>query len=290
MKDHEKYRIDEIATDGEPIAPEDVKTKFIKQCRVVVREYVPITFQEWNKTNRPGGSFVGPVGKDNLWKRLKVNFILPEPEVESDVEDPEQELEIRKNIIEEKVKKFALMKMAQQFCNWKKRLYNEFVKKDKTPDFSLKMCMKLKDDWEAFKAYKLSEEALQKSEKNAANAKKKKFHHTMGPGGYSQGMPKWAQLEADMLAQGITPEPYTWETRVRNWFYGHGGKLDSEGNYIHNIRHKENPLPIKSIRNAVKDVEEGRIIPDREKDELTCALGNKEHKGEHEAHQAPSRG
>ena len=48
MGDHEKYRIDEIAADGQPIAPEDVKTKFIKQCGVVVREYIPITFREWH--------------------------------------------------------------------------------------------------------------------------------------------------------------------------------------------------------------------------------------------------
>ena len=70
-----------------------------------------------------------------------VNFIMPELEVNSDdEEDPDQEeLKRRKDIIEEKVKKFGLSKMAQQFCNWKKRLYNEFVKQDKTPDFSLKM-------------------------------------------------------------------------------------------------------------------------------------------------------
>ena len=122
--------------------------------------------------------------------------------------------------------------MAQQFCNWKKRLYNKFIKQEKTLDWSLKMYMKLKDDWPAFKAYKLSEEAHTKSEKNTENVKKKKYNHTMGPGGYAQGKPKWAQLEADMLAKGTTPEPYTWESPVRNWFYGHGGTLDSEGKCI----------------------------------------------------------
>ena len=101
----------------------------------------------------------------------------------------------------------------------------------------------------------------------------------MGPGGYRQGIPKWAQLEAEYLARGITPEPYRWESGVRNWFYGHGGQLDSEGNCIYNIRHDENPLPIKSIRDAVRDVEEGWFRLDRENDELTRALGNKEHKG-----------
>ena len=119
-----------------------------------------------------------------------------------------------------------------------------------------------------------------KSEINKVNAAKKKYHHIMGPGGYTIGMSKWEKLEADLLAKGITPEPSTWENeRARNWFYGHGGVLDAEGKCIYNIRHKENPLPIEDIRKAVKDVKEGRFHPDRENDELTAGLGNKEHKG-----------
>jgi hypothetical protein len=93
-------------------------------------------------------------------------------------------------------------------------------------------------------------------------------------------MPKWEKLEADLLANGITPEPLKWIERARNWFYGHGGTLDAEGKCIYNRRHKDNPLlPIQEIKNAVKDVAEGRFIPDREDDELTRALGNKEHDG-----------
>ena len=81
----------------------------------------------------------------------------------------------------------------------------------------------------------------------------------MGPAGYAQGKHKWAHLEADYIAKGITPEPYHWEARVRDWFYGHGGTLDAEGNCMYNIRHEENPLPIQAIRDAIKDVEEGRF-------------------------------
>ena len=129
-------------------------------------------------------------------------------------------------------------------------------------------------------AYKKSEEAQIKSEINKANAAKKMYHHTMGPGGYAFGMPKWDKLEADFLLKGITPEPCTWIERSRNWFYGHGGTLDEEGKCIYNRRHKDNPLlPIEDIRKAVKDVEEGRFRPDRENDELARALGNEEHKG-----------
>ena len=56
--------------------------------------------------------------------------------------------------------------------------------------------------------------------------------------------------------------------------------MDAEGKCIYNRTHKDKPpLPIEGIRNAVKDVEEGRFCLDREDDELTRALGNKEHDG-----------
>jgi hypothetical protein len=41
----------------------------------------------------------------------------------------------------------------------------------------------------------------------------------------------------------------------------------------------KNPLPIDALRSASKDVEEGRFHPEREKEELTRALGNDEHPG-----------
>jgi hypothetical protein len=56
--------------------------------------------------------------------------------------------------------------------------------------------------------------------------------------------------------------------------------LDSEGKCIYTKKHDEDPLPIDAIRSAVKDVEEGRLHPDRERDELTRALGNAEHLGQ----------
>jgi hypothetical protein len=53
--------------------------------------------------------------------------------------------------------------------------------------------------------------------------------------------------------------------------------LDSEGKCVYTKRHDEDPLPIDALRSASKDVEEGMFHPEREKDELTRALGNDEH-------------
>jgi hypothetical protein len=84
-------------------------------------------------------------------------------------------------------------------------------------------------------------------------------------------------MEDNLIAKGIISEILKWNDRSRDWFYGHGGKLDSEGKCIYTKKHDEDPVPIDALRSAAKEVEEGRFHPEREKDELTCALGNDEH-------------
>jgi hypothetical protein len=49
--------------------------------------------------------------------------------------------------------------------------------------------------------------------------------------------------------------------------------------YTYKKKHDEDPIPIDSLRSAAMDVEELRFHPKREKDELTCTLGNDEHPG-----------
>jgi hypothetical protein len=68
-------------------------------------------------------------------------------------------------------------------------LYKEFVDKEKTPVFT-GAYEKIKDYWDAFVEYKTLEVAKKRSEKNKKNAAKKKYHHTMGQGGYKSGNPK----------------------------------------------------------------------------------------------------
>ena len=199
MGDQERYRIKRVAEDGTPTAPPDAARKMVKQCGVLVRDYIPITVREWHRPKDSGVLYVSDEGKDRLWRKLMLNFTLPAPEVDSDEEDPDEAEKIARKNMEQKVKAWALKKMAELFKNWKKRLNNEFVEKNKTPDFN-KGYEKIKDYWEEFVAYKKSEQAQKLSAKNKANAVKKIYHHTMGPGGYAFSMPKWEKLEADLLA------------------------------------------------------------------------------------------
>jgi hypothetical protein len=125
-----RYRIEVVGVDGEPQAPDDVAKKFVKQCGVLVRDYIPITVHEWNRPSSGGVPFVDNVAKDKLFDRLTINFLLPRPDV-----NPDEEERANEELLQ-RVKKFALIKMAEAFKNWKKKLYRNFVKLDKTPDFN----------------------------------------------------------------------------------------------------------------------------------------------------------
>jgi hypothetical protein len=76
-----------VGVDGEPIAPDDVAKKFVKQCGVLVRDYILITIQEWNRPSNGGVPYIGDIAKDKLFDRLMINFLLPRPDVNPDEEE-----------------------------------------------------------------------------------------------------------------------------------------------------------------------------------------------------------
>ncbi|KAK1626000.1 hypothetical protein QYE76_000315 [Lolium multiflorum] len=175
------------------------------QWRTIDREFPD--FADDARNLRPEGSISKGYGTEEVieFRKLLVNFILPEPadsDSENDRPDPEDpEL----NSVQRRVKKWALKKMAVQFNDYKKKLDNFFVKKNKTPDFNGPY-EKIKDHWEAFVKYKTSERAKKRSATNTQNAANKMYFHTMGRGGYKAGRPKWEKWENDLIEKGIQPE------------------------------------------------------------------------------------
>jgi hypothetical protein len=69
----------------------------------------------------------------------------------------------------------------------------------------------------------------------------------MGQGGYKSGKPKWKKMEDDPIAKGIIPKILKWNDRSRDWFYGHGGKLDSEGKCIYTKNMTKTPFPLMPL-------------------------------------------
>ena len=75
-----------------------------------------------------------PKAKDAFFQKVMVNFTLPLPEVDPEEGEPdEEEMDARKKALLDKVKAWALKKMAELFNKFKKRLYIDFILKDKTP-------------------------------------------------------------------------------------------------------------------------------------------------------------
>ena len=74
-----------------------------------------------------------------------------------------------------------MKKMALVFATFKKKLYINYIKKDKEPNWDDPP--QVKPYWEEFKQYKLSEEAQKKFEQAKVNAANKKYSHHLGLAG-----------------------------------------------------------------------------------------------------------
>jgi len=267
LRKDERFTITALADDGLPIEPKRTKDAFSAQCGAIVRDNIPISIKQWNKPkdDAPEGDYVTDRQKDDLWTALKANFTLP-PE-----EDP------NKPVIEPLVKACALKKMADLFRRWKKELKTKFVDKGETPEF-IGRFEKIRDHWPAFVAYKTSNKSKKMSETNKNNAAKKQYHHHTGSGGYLKARPLWDKAEKDLIAKGVEPETLHWPDRSRTWFFGVGGTLDPETGKCR-WTDEQLAIPITKLQKYIAAAQEGTFIPDREKDELTEALGNAEHPG-----------
>ena len=99
----------------------------------------------------------------------------------------------------------------------------------------------------------------------------------MGSGGYATAIPKWEKMEADILAKGITSKSLNWPKCVKNWFFAHGGRLDLEtGKLVHGLKLKS---ATQRFSYALQAKAIGAFRPNREKNELTYAIGTAKHSG-----------
>ena len=110
--------ITEVDVEGCPSAPEAASTKFVNQCGIIVRVRIPITKRLW-KSSKPEEQqhAMAPHQKEMLWTELKDMFTLSE------------------GVDQELVKKYALKKMALAFATFKKKLFTNYIKKDKEPNW-----------------------------------------------------------------------------------------------------------------------------------------------------------
>ena len=259
--------IEVISSNGQPSFPTKNANAFIRQCGVIVRDNIPINCREWKKPKKDqSATFVSDRLKEVCWKKLISFFTLPKYATEEETKE--------KN---ESVKRFALSKMASQFNKFKNNLYRDYLKNGEPKVWNGPM-VKQREYWPEFLQMKKSALFLKRSQINTVNAGKKKKHHGMGTGGYRSKTPGWIELEEKMMAAGIMPETAEWDRRHVNYILGHGAEYDLKTGQL--IAKKPQIVePLAALREAIKDRKEGRFKPDREKDELTKALGNDEKPG-----------
>ena len=197
MKAKDHFTIEVLSPKGEPLLPKKGANAFKNQCGVLVRDRIPISYKEWNKTKKYNREedYVPDVAKTGLWLELMQHFTLPEKPTPAE-RDAHMAL----------VRKYALMKMGELFRQWKKRLWATYKKEKKPPAFTGYL-LQQEENWKKFVEHKNSEDFKAKSEKNKENANKKIHHHKTGRGGYRTAMPKWGKLEAEMRAHDVIPEP-----------------------------------------------------------------------------------
>ena len=265
MRSDERFEITAIARDGMPMEPIRTKEAFVAQCRVLVRDKIPISIQQWLKLAKedPEVSYVSDMQKDDLWTALKENFTLP---LEEDPEKP---------VKEQLIKSHALKKMEELFRRWKNELKTSFVDKEKTAEF-IGRYEKIRDHWPAFVAHKTSDKSSKTSAIDKINVAKKEHHHRTGSGGYLKARPLWAKAENDLVDKGVEPETLNWQDRCRTWFFGVGGTLGPvSGKCV--WTDEQLRIPVTRLQEYIDAAQQGTFVPDRENDELTMALGNPEH-------------
>jgi len=246
-----------VEDDGQPSEPKEIARRFVSQCGVIVRERVPISIRKWRSTDPNEPYVLADTQKEMLWADVKEIFGFPDDGAE-------------------KLKDWTLKKMATQFQDYKTKLWKKYVKTEKIPDFDNHPTIR-PHHWDAFVEYKLSTEGTEISVRNTGNAEKKKYTHRMGSGGYKGSVEKWDKMEEDLYTRDIRPATHDWPLRSKHWYYGHGGTLSPvDGSLIFGDDLLELAHRLLEI---IKKAEAGEFIPDRDRDELTWALGNKEHPG-----------
>jgi hypothetical protein len=119
------YTFEVILPTGEPKLPKKAADVFKKQCRVLVRDHVPISIREWQKRKGADDSeYVTKRYKESLWNDLMSHFNRPE------CEDKASAAKLRA-----KVKQWTLKKMAELFQVWKKKLWKNYLKTKEVPVF-----------------------------------------------------------------------------------------------------------------------------------------------------------
>ena len=192
-------RVIDISSKGEPLAPIESSAKFRNAIGFLVRDNLDITISKWKDVHDDM--------KKKLWDLMESRFVLPRGS-------------------EKLVKQYAMRQFAISFRNWRSELNTKFLKKglDTTTKYKI-----LEARWEVFKAQKSDPDFVARSEANSELAKRNKYHHHLGIGGYKHQLPKQREEESAKKASGIPVLSEQISERSANWLRARKAKETETG-------------------------------------------------------------
>jgi len=210
-----------------------------------VKEELDISWNGWKQV--PGET------RTKCWDRIVTRFIFPAPQVEL-------------------AKKYFFQQMAISFRNWRYEMNVEWLQRGRDPTSHYKISAA---QWERFRELKTTEEALAKSKAASELAKRNKYAHHLGTGGYKAKEPEWEREEAELRKKGANVLTDMVSARGARWLKGRQAKVTPEGVKV--------PSVVSEVAKKMMEVRalelEGKFKADRENDDLTHSLGNPEHPG-----------
>jgi hypothetical protein len=250
---HQKH--DEVLTilavgpQGKPTQPKTVLGTFSNQCSCIAKEYVPITYDNWN--NVPDDL------KGVVWGEIKRRFQYP----------------VGYN--EEMCKKHALHVASKALRRFRSVLNTQYIKKGKSPLTAFNFIKP--HHWEEFVRQKKTEEAEKKSREFSALAKRNTTPHHLGCTGYEGKRQQWRDEERELASAG-KPIPYAdLDDRTKDFLLGRRPKRLKEGRTKFNEpQTEEAERRILAVAEAQRS---GSFNPRKGRDVLTEGLGNPEHRG-----------
>jgi hypothetical protein len=168
------YIITELSPKGEPLQPFEARPKFRNAVGFIVKEELDISWNGWKQV--PGET------RTKCWDRIVTRFIFPAPQVEL-------------------AKKYFFQQMGISFRNWRYEMNVEWLQRGRDPTSHYKISAA---QWERFRELKTTEEAKAKSKAASELAKRNKYAHHLGIGGYKAKELEWEREEAELRKKGAT--------------------------------------------------------------------------------------
>jgi len=171
--------IAQVGPQGEPLQPIEIISRFSNPCSCIVREKVPITYENWK--------LVPKDLKGVVWGEMMRRFTYPDGS----------------NL--DKCEAHVMYLAGKVLRNFIYRLNREYVQTGKNP--CARYNYVLPEVWEAFVKQKQTPEAKAKGEQFSKLAKRNVHHHHLGMTGYATKKPKWRAEERATNEAG-QPDPY----------------------------------------------------------------------------------